>query len=405
MRSPRRRGRTTYVMLFVLLGLALAVSGTPSPLYGTYAREWRLSPLDLTVVFAVYALAAMSALLVAGPLTDAIGRKPVLLMSAVGLLAGLAVFMTAHSIVGLLIARVIHGASIGSAAVAVGAALLDVRPDDTARTGHLTGIVLASGMGVGVLGSAVLAQLLPHPLVLPYAVIAALTALTLIVLALSPETHGARTGRIRIVRPGVPAPIAADFAFATLGAMASWIVLGIYLSLFPQLTAQETGIHSLIFGGSAVAAMTFSAAVAQALTRHAGARRLALYGDVGLVAASLLSIPMVLSGHAIAVFVGSVALGGSFGMTFSGSFRHLTQVIPAAQRGSVMSAFYLCCYAAMAVPTILAGAAASRWGLPHTYAGFAVVVAMACGAAGMMAYRSAPPVTLHVADRTGSMSR
>lgn len=66
-------GAKSHVLLFVLLALFLAISGLPSRLYEPYQREWVFSSLTLTMIFAVYALAA---LLVVGRLSDSIGRKP-----------------------------------------------------------------------------------------------------------------------------------------------------------------------------------------------------------------------------------------------------------------------------------------------------------------------------------------
>ena len=60
----------------------------PSPLYPLYQQEWHLSALSTTIVFAVYAIGALGAALTVGPISDAIGRKPVLL-------AGLAIFLMA----------------------------------------------------------------------------------------------------------------------------------------------------------------------------------------------------------------------------------------------------------------------------------------------------------------------
>ena len=66
-----------------------------------------------------------------------------------------------------------------------------------------------------------------------------------------------------IARPSVPAPVRADFRFAVLGVMATWSVLGVYLSLFPSFAGQSTHIHSLVFGGVVVAAMSGAAAVSR----------------------------------------------------------------------------------------------------------------------------------------------
>jgi len=63
----------------VTLILFLATASVPTPLYRLYQREWGFSPLMLTVIFAVYALALLAALLIFGSLSDRTGRRPVIL--------------------------------------------------------------------------------------------------------------------------------------------------------------------------------------------------------------------------------------------------------------------------------------------------------------------------------------
>ena len=55
--------RGAYTLLLVLSGVALGVSGVPAPLYGMYEDVWHLTPLATTIIFAVYAVAALGAVL------------------------------------------------------------------------------------------------------------------------------------------------------------------------------------------------------------------------------------------------------------------------------------------------------------------------------------------------------
>jgi hypothetical protein len=57
-----------------------------------------------------------------------------------------------------------------------------------------------------------------------------------------------------------------------------------------------------------------------------------------------------------------------------------------------MSAFYVLAYGAMAVPTILAGWAATEWGLAAIFPWFSALTAVACLTAGTLGLRSAQPV-------------
>jgi MFS family permease len=77
-------------------------------------------------------------------------------------------------------------------------------------------------------------------------------------------------------------------------------------------------------------------------------------------------------------------MGLSFGLAFGGSLRHLGRVVPADHRGEVMSAYYVLAYGAMAVPTILAGWAATQWSLATIFPFFTAAVALACLSAGVL---------------------
>lgn len=368
-----------YPLLLVLSGVALGVSGIPAPLYGVYEANWHLSPLATTVVFAVYAVAALAAVLVSGKISDVVGRKPVLLGALAALLVGLGVFLIADSMAMLIVARVIHGAAVGSIVVAGAAALLDLRPDHGVRSGQLSGVSFNIGMTVAILGSAVLAQYAPYPMRTPYAIVAVICALLAVGVIALREPHLSRTrGPIRIAKPAVPAAIRGDFWFAALGVTASWSVLGVLLSLYPSLAAQQTHVHNLVFGGAVVGATAFSAAIAQLFSTRIPARLSAIYGDVGMAVALVLTVPVLATHSWPLVLAAAAVLGACFGLGFGGSLRHLSHVVPSDRRGETMSAFYLIAYSAMAVPTLVAGWAATRWPLGEVFPWFAYAVAVAC---------------------------
>lgn len=371
--------RGAYTLLLVLSGVALGVSGLPAPLYGMYEEKWHLSPLSTTLVFAVYAIAALGAVLVAGKVSDVVGRKPVLLGALVAMIAGLGIFLIADGMAMLMLARVIHGAAVGSIVVAGAAALLDLRPHHGVRSGQLSGVAFNIGMTVAIVGSAVLAQYAPHPMRTPYAIVAVICAVLGIGVVALREPHLTRTrGPIRIARPAVPAEIRGDFWFAALGATASWSVLGVLLSLYPSLAAQQTHVHNLVFGGAVVGTTAFAAAIAQLFSTRIPARRSAIIGDVGMAIALVITIPVLATHSWPLVLAAAAVLGATFGLGFGGSLRHLSHVVPSDRRGETMSAFYLMAYSAMAVPTIAAGWAATRWSLGEVFPWFASAVAVAC---------------------------
>ena len=83
-RRPVLPSPVAFWSLAGILGLFLAAASAPSPLYQVYAARWHFSSITLTIVFAIYAIALLAALLVTGRLSDHIGRRPVILSSIVG---------------------------------------------------------------------------------------------------------------------------------------------------------------------------------------------------------------------------------------------------------------------------------------------------------------------------------
>src|ERR1700754_565625 len=100
--QPRRgRGPPDSVAFYLLASIVvffLAGSSAPTPLYAVYQAEWGFSPITTTIVFGVYALAVLAALLTVGSLSDHIGRRPVLLAALALQAAVMVVFATAEGV-------------------------------------------------------------------------------------------------------------------------------------------------------------------------------------------------------------------------------------------------------------------------------------------------------------------
>src|SRR3954465_13267177 len=184
--EPRTRRRTlsprvAYAHVAAVIGLALFASGTPSPLYGTYRELWGFSRVVLPLIYATYAFGVLASLLLAGRLSDEIGRRPVLLASLSTLMATSVLFALADSTAWLFVARGLQGLATGLALGAASAALLDLHPTrDPASVGLTNGVASTGGMGLGVLLASLLVQFAPAPRVLPYVTLAVLFAIALV---------------------------------------------------------------------------------------------------------------------------------------------------------------------------------------------------------------------------------
>ena len=384
--------RAAYALAAAVIGLALFASGTPSPLYATYRELWGFSPVVLTLVYATYAFGVLASLLLAGRVSDEVGRRPVLVTALSVLMAATVLFALADSVVWLFIARAVQGAATGLALGAAGAALLDLHPSrDPAGAGLTNGVVSASGMGFGVLVSSAIVELLPAPRVLPYVLLFALFALALSFALRMPEPVADRR-RMRLTpqRPSVPASARRPFVLASLGVISSWSIGGLFLSLGPQLLAQLFDTSDHLVAGIGVFALAGSGALAQLAFGRTAPWAGAAGGSIALSGGLLLMVAAAAEESRALFLIGAVVGGAGFGVAFLGALRALSGAIPHEHRAAVMSAFYVVAYSAISLPAILAGVFVTPLGLEPTFEIFGSIVALLALVVALEAWRTRP---------------
>lgn len=381
-----------YWLVAAVIGLSLFASSTPSPLYATYREEWGFSSFVLTAIFAVYAIGVLAALLLAGRISDDVGRRPVLIWSLVVLLVATALFVVANSVLWLFAARALQGVATGVALGSAGAALLDLHPRrDSHSAGLANGVSSTAGMGLGALVSAVLVQYAPMPTRTPYLVLLAIFAVLLVGAILMPEPvpHRRRLN-LRFEAPHVPPAIRGAFLLSSLGVLASWSIGGLFMSLGPQLATVELATDNHVAGGVAILALTGSGAVSQLVFQRVAPWRLTAVGSL-ILAVGMAAVVGSLSLESAPLFLAASALTGlGWGAAFLGSLRSLTAVIPAESRARTMSAFYLVAYSSLSVPALAAGLVVSDLGLLPTFRVFGTLVVVIGLVVAVAAWRTRP---------------
>jgi MFS family permease len=375
-----------------IIGFALFASATPSPLYATYSRLWGFSPVVLTLIYATYALGVLVALLLAGRASDVAGRRPVLLIALAALIAASVLYMLAASVVWLLAARAIQGLATGLALGTASAGLLDFHPRrDPEAVGLTNGSVSAAGLALGALISAAAVQLLPAPRVVPYALVLALFAVAFLGVLMMPEPVADRQ-RLRLTpqRPRVPAQVRQPFALAALAVAAAYSIGGLFFALGPQLSAHVFGSQNHLVTVVSLFLLAGVGSVAQLAYGHRPAWVGVIAGSIALATGVLLIALSAADDAAAPLLIGSVVGGAGFGVAFLGALRNLSAAIPPDHRAGVMSAFFLVAYAALSVPAVLAGLAATQLTLSSTFAIFGAVVAVLALFVALQAWRTRP---------------
>lgn len=353
--------RAAFYLLASMTLTFLAGSSAPTPLYALYQGAWGFSATMLTVAFGIYAIAVLAALLVAGRLSDHVGRRPVLMAAAAAQALAMLVFATADGLGDLLVGRVVQGLSAGAAVAAVGAGLLDL---DKVRGAVANSVAPMLGTASGGLVAALMVQYLPAPTHLVYAVLGAVFVLQGLAVVFIAETAVPRRGVLASLIPqlSVPAGARGPLLRVAPAIVAVWALAGFYASLGPTLVRHLAGSSSILLGGVALFVLAGSGAVAVLWLRHRPPRVLLQVGAFTLLAGLAIAMP-ALSARSVPLFLlGTAVAGVGFGTGFQGALRTVVGLIAPHQRAGVLSVLFILSYLAMGTPAVLAGWHLARHG-------------------------------------------
>jgi predicted MFS family arabinose efflux permease len=337
----------------------LAGSSAPTPLYPIYQRMWGFSPVMLTIVFGIYALAVLAALLIAGRLSDHLGRRPVLIAAVVSQAFVMLLFATATSVGGLLLARIIQGVTTGAAIGAVGAAMIDL---DKGRGTVANAVAPPFGTALGALLGGAFVQYLPGPTHLVYAVLAAVFIAQGLGLKFMKESVSTLPGVLASLKPRLNLPRATrePLLLAVPILLAVWALAGFYGSLGPTLIRGMLNSGSPVFGGLALFVLAASAGISVLLLHERTPRQMMTVGAGSLLAGVALTVFALSHGAVVMFFLGTAVAGVGFGAGFQGAVRTIIPAAAAHERAGTLSVIFIICYLAMGVPAVAAGALLAR---------------------------------------------
>lgn len=194
-RPKRRRpapgevdARTWRRAAFALFAVA-AGTNVPTPLLLIYRDTLDLTPDVLTAVFGVYAIGLIPALFLAGPLSDRLGRRRVVLpLVVLSGLTSLLLIQANSSVLVLFVGRCLQGA-VSGAAFGVGSAWVgELSIDNPAAAGRRAAVAMTAGFSLSPLIAGVLAQYVAAPTTLPYLIHVAVVVAGFLAARNVPET-------------------------------------------------------------------------------------------------------------------------------------------------------------------------------------------------------------------------
>ncbi|MFV8185157.1 MULTISPECIES: MFS transporter [unclassified Streptomyces] len=389
----RRFGRRAYGVGFWMIAAvfvtAMAFSTVPTPLYPLYQAHDGFSTFTVTIVFAVYAVGVLVSLVLAGHISDWVGRKKVLTAALLLELVAAALFLAVPSLPVLLVARLVTGLGVGMLTATATAHLHDLhsadRPDGSAQRFEIVSTAAnIGGLGVGPLVAGLLAQYLGAPLRLPYAVLGVALLVGVAAVALTPETVEKPA-----VRPAYrPQRVSADhgdragYVAAVAAGFASLAVFGLFTSLVPGFVGGTLHHPSRALAGLIVFVVFGAAATAQVLTGRLTARARRNAGLLAQAAGvAVLAVGVRTASLTVFVLAGIVA-GAGAGMLFKSAVGSVAAMAAPARRGEALAGLFLVSYLGLALLPVglgVAGRYTSTSGAMTWFAG--VVLALLAGVA------------------------
>ena len=379
MPSSASQKTSLWFLAFTLLSF-LAASTAPTPLYHLYQEHLQFSAATLTVIFGVYAISLLVALLTVGSLSDFLGRKPVIFAAVLLNMLAMLLFINADSVAWLIAARVLQGFATGMATAVLSAALLDT---DRQQGPLVNSVAPLLGMAMGAMGCGLLAEFAPLPLQLTYWVLLALFVMQALYVWRLPESVSRQPGALASLRPTLHVPTQARRALWRVLPIdiAVWALGGFYASLAPSLVRTATGSTSNLIGGATVAALTVTGALMIYTLRNRTADKVLQLGASLLPVGVALILIAVHSASLSLFFVGTLVAGCGFGAGFLGALRSVVPLALPHERAGLMSAFYVLSYLAFCLPSLLAGNLTRTFGLVATTDGYgAVLIILSVGA-------------------------
>jgi MFS family permease len=338
-----------------------------TPMLLVYRQTLGLGAGTLEAMFGFYALGLIPGLLVAGPVSDAYGRRRVVVpAAALSLAASLILVAGAQNAPLLFFGRLLAGLSNG-AAFASGTAWLREcsRPPlgnaDDQTAAKRAAVAMTNGFALGPLAAGLLGQWAGAPRVVPYLPHIALMAGVLVLLRSAPET-GAPGSGAAVWRMPWPAIRSGRFR-ALVAPMAPWVFAApaIAFALLPSVAGVGRATDGIALTAAITAFCALSGVSVQPLARRLGTRSQANWAGVtGLLVLAgglVLAVVTVQSHQAWLLVPCSIVFGSAYGLCLVSGLVEVQRLAGPSTLAGLTAVYCALTYTGFAAPYLLALAA------------------------------------------------
>ncbi|QWT21597.1 MFS transporter [Bacillus sp. NP157] len=378
-------------MLAMVFCAVMAGTTLPAPLYGIYQGMMGLTGTDVSVIFAIYALAVLGSLVLVGSWSDQLGRKPLLYAALAAALISDAIFLQAQHMSSLLVARALSGLSAGLFTAAGTVAIVELAPADRkARAGIMASAANMGGLGLGPLLAGVVSAYLPWPTRLVFVLHAVAIAACVLVVMACPETvRRASEVKLRPRALRLSPDTRRVFPILAMASFAAFALIGLMTSLEPTLLRDTLHVASRAAIGLLLCVVFAASLVGQLIQgRLPQQRRVPSACAVLSLGAVLLACSLI--GHSMTMMViAVVVVGVGQGGVFAASIGEVGLTAAAGERAENMAVLFVVAYLGVALPVLGLGVAADRVGLAGAAVSFCIAMALLACFAMAMSYRNA----------------
>lgn len=379
-RDKQFNGGIAMTAVAAMIAVLFAGSTVLTPLYIMYKQAFGFSQITLTLIYAVYVVGNLAALLLFGRLSDSAGRRPVALAAMAVAVVSALVFLFAGNVVALDIARILSGLGIGVGAGTGTAWLAElIASENKSRATLIATSTNFLGLGLGALASGLLAEYAPLPLRLTFVVYLLALVVVAVLIRRTRETVARPDGLARIsLRPrlSVPAEIRAAFVAPAVTGFGAMALVGFYAALAPSILALE--LHET--SHAAAGALFFELAIVASVTILATARlssRAAMLIALGLmIPTAALVVAAQLFGSMTIMIAATSSCGIAAALGYRGGLQVVNQIAPRDRRAEMVSAFFICCFCGNALPVIGIGIVSTLAGTITASLAFAAMIAV-----------------------------
>lgn len=360
---------------WVCFAMCVGVMGTAliSPLYPLYQQAWQLRTSDISMIYVVYMIGALSGLLFMGRLSDTLGFRKVMLAGLLLGWVGTLATMLAWDLLSLNIGRFAVGLSSSLIVTSASVGLVQISRDGASqRISMITSFLLAVGFGLGPLTGGVIGQWLPYPLIvtyLPSLVLGVLAVIALLRAQLKPhpELRTASALGWRTFVPRLTWTKRSDslaFMLTCTCPFFAFGVFGIYASMAPLFLDRMLPWHGPVVSGTSIGVILLASAMVQLACASMSVRWCGLLGLLAVVLSNTMLVLNFSVGSSLVFTIGVCAAAAGHGMCLMAGISMVNRIASPAERSGLISTYLVCGYVGAIMPLLGAGWVADHYGLP-----------------------------------------